>query len=77
MFEKALSSKKELAHVDMAQSMADSGLDKFFLVECWPEAMAVRELATKVKTLTKAGQAKPFVAVELKKYASLNVLPKS
>lgn len=29
----------------------------------------VRELATKVRTALKAGQVKPFIAVDLKKYA--------
>lgn len=60
--------KKETVMVDMAKSFSKLGLDVFFPENTWPPCFAVRELATKLKSLKKDFQvAAPFVAVDLKK----------
>ena len=79
--------EKDVAHVDLDSELTKCGLSECFLVDSWPPSMAVcvlafrvrqsficskvRELATKVRSALKAGQVKPFVAVDLKKYAYL------
>ena len=56
--------------VDFEGSLQRLQLDKFHPAETWPPHNAVRELATKVKAMSKAADDKawkPFVAAELKK----------
>ena len=58
---------KRLEKVNMEARMTELGLDLFFGPECWPDMAAVRELATKVKSITGDGNCNPFVQVELRK----------
>ncbi len=60
--------KKEMVPVDLSSMLRQQGLDLYFPTEAWPPTAAVRELATKIKTLEKGGgSANPYVYCDLKK----------
>ena len=58
----------KLEAVNMAGRLEELGLDLFFGSSSWPDIAPVRELATKVRSLSGEGFANPFVYVDLKKY---------
>ena len=60
----------ELVRVDLEGRIKELGLDKVYPVSWWPPMAAVRELATKVKTLKKAAPERmeePFANCDLRK----------
>ena len=65
--------QKPLERVNLADRMAELGLDQCFRSESWPDAAAVRELKTKVKNLTGDGFGNPFVYAEMRKYEFVGV----
>ena len=58
---------KALEKITLGARMEQLGLDLLFGSESWPDAAAVRELATKVKSLTGDGFTNPFVCADLHK----------
>ena len=62
------SKSRRLEKVNMAGRLEELGLDMFFGSSSWPDIAPVRELATKVRSLSGEGFANPFVYVDLKKY---------
>ena len=58
---------RELVHVDLQEKLVEKGLAGIYPLQLWPQTTAVRELATKLRKREKAGEANPFIAVELKK----------
>ena len=67
--ESALGKKRELMQVDTRGKLAAAGLGVHFPPATWRPSAATRELATRIRSLTKAGVLKPFVFVDLRKYA--------
>ncbi len=60
--------KKEMVPVDLSSMLRQQGLEWYFPTEAWPPTAAVRELATKIRTLEKGGGlANPYVYCDLKK----------
>ena len=49
-------SRTPAVSVDMERQLESKGLDKLFPPALWPPIAAVRELATKAKSMQKAGQ---------------------
>ena len=57
-----------LERVNLAEKLEQLQLSQFFESDCWPEAAAVRELKSKVKSRMGEGFSNPFVFAELHKY---------
>jgi hypothetical protein len=64
---------KDFVHVDMTENMTSLGFAKHFPSDAWPPHNAVRETATKIRSRVKQGEEKPFVYIDLRKWASFCV----
>ncbi len=53
--------------VDMHKKLTDIGLVHLLPSEAWPPTNAVRELATKIKRVSRGSDMSFFVAVDLRK----------
>jgi len=66
MFLRALGKgEQKQEHVDIAAKLKGFGLFDHLPSEVWPPMNATHELQNKIKSLVKAGQTLPFVAVDL------------
>ena len=53
--------------VDMSGALTNAGLTPLFPTDVWPPMAATRELATKLRSLKKAGQEKVYLFADLRK----------
>ena len=67
MMAKFLGKQRPLEKVNLAERLNELWLDQYFDSESWPEMAAVRELKSKIKTLSGEGSANPFVFADLRK----------
>ena len=58
---------RKLDRVNLSERLAEVGLDMFYASESWPDVAPVRELATKIKSLSGDGFQNPFVFADLRK----------
>ena len=65
---------KPCVHIDMVAEMSKLGLGSHFPSSVWPPTNAVRELASKLKTLKATGQPNVLIAAEIKKFVAFFAL---
>ena len=61
---------KPCLHVDLKAELGKNGLGGLFSASSWPPTIAIRELATKLKTVRATGQPNIFVCADLNKCVS-------
>ena len=60
--------KVKVVHIDMLKVLSDLGLAAHFPTDLWPQANAVRKLATRIKTLKCLGQEQVFVYSDMREF---------